>query len=268
MRALLVAASVALLAGRSAAAADCLTPLHETGGWACHADLSNGEKAEFCLEHTHTFGDEQATRFFKLSSTGLYVSTCTCGAKGRSPGVAFGTDKSLLCFDPESDTLTSAKVSRRKITGQTFFGTSDVRSTFSCRPDPTCDVPPVLERDLPAVHGSVTLPQPPGGTRTVVAAVGRVDVAYLGCTGFASEAPTLTVDVQPTVAGQVVYWIDYTTTTTNGADVLVITPSGAVHCNDGGVAAPLEPGAHDVWITSEVAGETVDAELVGVYDQD
>jgi hypothetical protein len=268
MRMLLAAAALAVATVRAAAAADCLAPLHAEAGWACHADLSNGESADFCLEHTHTFGNHPATRFFKLNSTGLHVSTCTCGAKGKAPGADFGADKSMLCFDAKSDTLTSAKVSRRKITGQTFFGTSDVRSAFSCRPDPTCDVPPVVEPQLPALHGSVSLPQPPGGMRTVVAATGRVDVGYLGCTGFASEAPTLTVDVTPTVAGQVVYWIDYTTETTNGADVLVITPSGAVHCNDGGVAVPLEPGPHPVWVTSEVAGETVDAELVGVYDQD
>ena len=138
MRPLLAATAIALLALRAASAADCLAPLHETAGWACHADLSNGESADFCLEHTHTLGADPATRFFKLISTGLYVSTCTCGAKIRSPGVVFGADKSMLCMDPKSDTLTSAKVSRRKIAGQTFYGTSDVRSTFTCAPDSVC----------------------------------------------------------------------------------------------------------------------------------
>lgn len=268
MRALLVAAAVALAAVRGAAAADCLTPLHSHGGWRCRAHLSNGQKADFCLEHTNTFGEDPATRSFKLHSTGLHLSTCTCGPKGRSPGVDFGAAKSLLCYDPESDTLTSGTVSRRKIAGQTFAGSDDVRSTFSCRPDPTCDVPPVVEPDLPAAHGSVVLTLPPAATRTPVAGGGRIDVDYLGgaCEGFASEEPTLTVDVQPSVAGQIVFFLERVTPAT-GAGLLVVTPSGEARCNDGSVAVPLEAGPHDVWITSDVAGASVEAELVAIYDQ-
>jgi hypothetical protein len=267
MRTLLVATSLALLAARSTAAVDCLAPLQATG-WACHADLSTGETADFCLEHTNTFGAEPAARTFKINSTGLHLSSCICGAKGKSPGVEFGADKSMLCFDPQADTVTTARVSGKKIAGQSFLGSADVRSLFSCRPDPSCDVPSVVEPDLPAVFGAFTLALPSSSSvRKAVAAVGRVDVSYLsGCTGFASEAPTLTVDVQPTEQGQVVYWYDYTTPTTNAAGIVVRTPSGAVYCGDSGAAVPLEAGPHDVWLTSDVAGDTVNAELVAVYD--
>jgi hypothetical protein len=267
MRALLVATTVACFAVRATAAADCLTSLHTTG-WACHAELSNGQSADFCLEHTNTFGNDPATRFFKVLTTGLQVSTCTCGAKGKSPGAAFGADKSLLCWDPDSDTVTSATVARRKITGQTFVGSLDVRSAFSCRPDPTCDLPPIVEPDLPAVHGAVGLPQPPGGLRTAVAAQGRIDVGYLsGCTGFASEAPTLAVDVQPTVPGQSAFWFDRAPTSPYHAGVVVLAPSGVTYCNDATVSAPIQAGRHFVWVTTKAAGDTVSGELVGVYDQ-
>jgi hypothetical protein len=266
MRTLLVAISVALIAVRPAAAVDCLAPLQATG-WACHADLSTGETADFCLEHTNTFGADPAERTFKINSTGLHLSSCICGAKGKSPGVLFGADKSILCFDPQSDTVTTGRVSGKKIAGQTFVGSADVRSLFSCRPDPSCDVPPVVEPDLPAVFGTASVALPAGGARVEVAAVGRIDVGYLGgCVGFASEAPTLTVDVTPSEPGQIVFFYEYTTTTTNAAGIVVRTPSGAVHCSDSGVAVPLEAGPHDVWLTSDVAGDTVNAELVGVYD--
>jgi hypothetical protein len=268
MRALFVAASVALLAVRATAAADCLAPLHTTGGWACHADLSNGESADFCVSHANTFGDDPAARFFKLNSTGLHVSTCSCGTTGKSPGATFRTDKALLCYDPASDTVTSGRVSSRKIAGQTFVGSADLRSTFSCHPDPTCTVQPFVDADLPAEEAAVALPQPPGESRTAVAAVGRIDVGYLnGCSGFASEAPTVTYDVQPTVAGQLVFWFDYVTTNHNAAGILVVTPSGAAHCAESQAAVPLEAGQYAVWIRSNVSGDTVDAELVGVYDE-
>jgi hypothetical protein len=269
MRALLLATSIALLAVRAAAAADCLAPLHTTGGWACHADLSNGESADFCLAHTNTFGDDPAARFFKINSTGRHVSTCSCGTKGKSPGAEFRAGKSLLCFDEASGTVTSGRVSSRKIAGQTFDGSADLRSAFSCRPDPTCTVEPFVDVDLPAEHGAVALPQPPAGSRIAVTAGGRVDVGYLGgaCTGFASEAPTLTYDVEPTVPGQVVFWADEPDTEDAAAGVLVVAPSGVAYCNDATVSAPLQAGRYAVWILGKVAGDTVDAELVGAYDQ-
>jgi hypothetical protein len=265
VRALIVFTSIALLAARAAGAGDCLAPLAANPGWACHADLSNGQAVDFCLQHTHTLGDDPASRFFKMKSAGPYSTSCTCKAKGKSPGAAFGTDKSYLCLDRATDTVVSGKISNRKIAGQTFNVSAGLRSTFVCAPDPICTVQPIVDHDLPATQGAVDLPPPPGQSRANVVAAGSIDVGYLGggCSGYATEAPTFTYDVEPTVPGSILFFFSYAGNNAEG--LLVMTPSGEARCATKELGLPLESGTYAVWMRSRIPGDTVEVELVGTY---
>ena len=267
VRALLVAAGVALVAAGAHAAGDCLEPLSENAGWSCHAELSDGGAVDFCLEHSHTFGDDPVSRFFKLNSTGPHASSCSCRARGKSPGAAFGEDKTYLCLDRGSDTVASGKISKRRIAGQIFNVGANLRSTFSCEPEPACDVQAVLDPDLPAESGGVELPPPPGQVRVNVTAAGGIDTGYLpGCSGYASEAPTFTFDVEAAGPGPLLFFFSYLTMKNNAAGILVMTPSGEAHCSaTRSVSLVPESGSYGVWIPSTVREDPVQAELVGTY---
>ena len=99
----------ALAASSAHAAGDCLDPLRENAGWRCHADVPGGQAVDYCLEHTNAFGADPASRFFKLIATGPYPGSCSCRAKGKLPGAAFGEDSSFLCLHRDTDAVVSGK---------------------------------------------------------------------------------------------------------------------------------------------------------------
>jgi len=258
--ALLVMAIVVSTAAH--AASDCFEPLRANAGWRCHADLPGGQVVDYCLERTNAFGTDPASRFFKLIATGPYPSSCSCSAKGKPPGAAFGEDKSFLCLYPDTDAVVSGKIAKRRMTGQTFSAAYNLRTVFGCQPDPACDVPPVLDPDLPATGGFAAI-EPNDPVLIQVTAGGPVDVAYLpGCGGYASEAPNAVYHVEPSVAGEIEIAVP-------GSDVrpdslLVITPSGAVHCVDYYTYLPLEQGAYRAWVVLPTPG-TAAAAIQGAY---
>jgi hypothetical protein len=108
--------------------------------WACTAELSSGATVDYCLNLTGGAG-AGPTRTFDMVTTGPYPRTCTCGAKGKALHARYGEGASYLCFDALTDTAESGKISKKKITGQTFNVSDNVRSTFTCKADPTCLVP-------------------------------------------------------------------------------------------------------------------------------
>jgi hypothetical protein len=254
-----------LLATAAHAADDCFEPLREKTGWRCHADLPGGQAVDYCLEHTNAFGVDPASRFFKLIATGPYPSSCSCRAKGKLPGAAFGEDKSYLCLYRDTDAVVSGKITKNRMAGQTFSAAYNLRTVFSCEPDPVCDVPPVLDPDLPALYGFVDV-LPNEGVFVPVEAGGVVDVAYLpGCGGYTSEAPNAAFHVEPGPPGELEIAIP-------GSDVrsdtlLVVTPSGAVHCADYYKYLPLERGAYRAWVVLPTPGSLATA-IHGAYRLD
>ena len=125
---------------RESAAGDCLGLLEANGQWACTAELSSGAIVDYCLNLTGSAGAGPA-RTFDMVTTGPYPRTSTCGARGKAPGAQYGEGASYLCFDALTDTAESGKVSKKKITGQTYNVSDNVRSTFTCKADPSCLVP-------------------------------------------------------------------------------------------------------------------------------
>jgi hypothetical protein len=152
---------------------------------------------DYCGELTHVFGAGVASRYFKTTSTGPYLATCTCQAKGKR---GFGRDVSYLCTDRDTGTVIAAKVARKEVSGQTFNVSADVQSSFVCVPTPSCDVRDVIDAELEPENGTTALA--PGDTISLdVEAGGSVDLGYIGaCGGYASEAPTLAYDVPPSPA--------------------------------------------------------------------
>ena len=124
---------------RASAAADCLDPLVNPE-WACTAELSSGETVDYCVNLKTTSGSGPS-RTFDMVTTGPYPRTCTCGARGRVPGARYGEDKTYLCFDATTDTVESGKIAKKKITGETYNVSQNVRGKFKCRVDPACVVP-------------------------------------------------------------------------------------------------------------------------------
>jgi hypothetical protein len=262
VKALLVVAALALFPSASQAASDCFEPLRENTGWRCHADVPGGPPVDYCLERTHAFGNEPAERTFKIVASGPYLATCSCNAKGTSPGAAFGEDKGFICLYRDTDGVMTGKITKRRIAGQTFTPLYGIRSVFSCEPDPACDVPAVLDPDLPGKSGFVELL--PGETVNLpVTAGGPVDVAYQpGCGGYTSEAPNMVYHVDPIEPGEIEVSVP-------GGDVrpeslLVMTPAGAVHCVDYYVYLPLEAGAYRAWVVLPTPG-TLSTNLQGAY---
>jgi hypothetical protein len=258
-----LAIAVLLLAASAAPAADdCFEPLRENVGWRCHADVAEGPPVDYCLERTSVFGADSAERTFKMIATGPYPSSCSCNAKGKAPGAAFGEDKGFLCLYRDTGGVMSGKITKRRIAGQTFTPAYGIRSVFQCEPDPACDVPAVLDPDLPGQSGFVDL-LPDEVVNLPVTAGGPVDVAYQpGCGGYTSEAPNVVYHVQPSDPGEIEIAVP-------GSDVrpdslLVVTPSGAVHCVDYYVYLPLEAGAYRAWVVLPTPG-TTSVNLQGAY---
>jgi hypothetical protein len=136
----LLAACLAALAAAPGRAADCYAPLLENDRWSCTVELSTGGEAAYCLNVTGTAG-EGAARTFDMVTTGPYPRTCTCGAKGKGPRARFNTASSYLCLDAGTDTAEIGTITRKKLAGQIYNVSADVRGTFSCVPDPACVVP-------------------------------------------------------------------------------------------------------------------------------
>src|SRR5512134_2698649 len=180
----LALAVAAFVAAASHAASDCFEPLRSNAGWRCHADVPGGPAVDYCLDRTNAFGDDPASRFFKLIATGPYPSSCSCRAKGTLPGAAFGEDRSYLCLYRDTDAVVSGKITKRRMTGQTFSAAYNLRTVFSCEPDPACDVQRVVDGDLTAESGALDLVVNRSEQIEVVAA-GDVGLGYLaGCGGY------------------------------------------------------------------------------------
>jgi hypothetical protein len=265
VKTLMLLAMATFLAASAHAASDCFEPLRANAGWRCHADVPGGQAVDYCLEHTNAFGADPASRFFKLIATGPYPGSCSCRAKGKLPGAAFGEDSSFLCLHRDTDAVVSGRITKRRMTGQTFSAAYNLRTVFRCEPDPACDVQPVLDPDLPATGGFADV-LPNEVIPIPVSAGGSVDVGYLaGCGGYTSEAPNAVFHVEPGPAGEIEIAVP-------GSDVrpdslLVIAPSGAVHCVDYYTYLPLERGAYRAWVVLPAPGALSTA-IQGAYRVD
>lgn len=258
------AALVALLPGAASAAGDCLAPVQQQPKWSCRAELSNGQSVEYCLEHTHVFGAEPGSRFYHTTATGLYRSSCTCQAAGSGTG-RFGEDAAYLCLDRGTDTVIRGKASKAKLSGETFNVSANVRSTFVCEPDPGCDVPTVVDADLPAEHGQLTLFAGPQVTFPFAGAGGDASISYLpGCNGYASAAPTIVVDLDsPTPDDRLEAYFTSSSPEPDAEGVLVMGPSGQASCADDSYVAhvPVQRGRVGVWVVTKSPSARVNGEL-------
>jgi hypothetical protein len=246
-------------------ASDCFEPLRANAGWSCRADLPDGQVVDYCLERTNVFGADPGSRHFRLNATGPYPSSCSCGAKGQLPGAAFGEDTTYLCLYRDTDAVVSGKITKRRISGQTFSAAYNLRTTFSCEPDPACDVTRVVDADLRAESGSLPL----AATRQVkvdVIAGGDVALGYLpGCGGYASEAPTFVYRVGSSTPGSLEFEFSNAMGETDQAGILVVTPFGEAHCADREVVLPAEPGSYSVWVRAQTPGAPVEGSVDGFY---
>jgi hypothetical protein len=136
----IVALALAGFAAEAGRAADCFAPLAENDKWACTVELSTGALVPYCLNLTGTSG-EGAERTFDMVSSGPYPRVCTCGAKGKGARARYNAANSYLCFDASTDTAESGTITRKKLVGQIYNVSVNVRGTFSCTPDPACVVP-------------------------------------------------------------------------------------------------------------------------------
>jgi hypothetical protein len=244
---------------------DCLEPLRENAGWRCRADVPGGPPVDYCLEHTNAFGTDAADRTFKLIASGPYPSICSCNAKGKQPGAAFGEDKGFLCLYRDTDGVMSGKITKRRIAGQTFTPLYGIRSVFSCEPDPACDVQPVVDPDLTPESGAVDLGADDQES-VEVSATGAIALGYLpGCGGYASEAPTFAFRIAAAPSGIVRLQFAKVMGETDGAGILVVTPSGAAHCADNTVQLPAaEGGSYAVWVRAKTPGAPVQGYVGGL----
>jgi hypothetical protein len=263
---LVLAVSLAALAAAgSHAVSDCFEPLRDNAGWRCHADVPGGQAVDYCLEHTNAFGADPASRFFKLIATGPYPGSCSCRAKGKLPGAAFGEDSSFLCLYRDTDAVVSGKITKRKMTGQTFSAAYNLRTVFRCAPDPACDVPPVVDADLTPESGALGL-APNQSDQIEVVAAGRVALGYLsGCGGYTNEAPTFVFRVSGSPSGFVRFGFAKTMDEADQAGILVMTPFGGAHCAENTVQLPPEAGSYAVWVRARTPGAPVGGYLSGLH---
>ena len=259
-------ALAALAAAAGHAASDCFEPLRANTGWRCRADVPGAQPVDYCLEHTNAFGADPASRFFKLIATGPYPSHCSCSAKGKPPGAAFGEDRSYLCLYRDTDAVVSGKITKRRMTGQTFSAAYNLRTVFSCQPDPACDVPPVVDPDLTAESGALDLAANRSENVEVVAA-GGVPLGYLpGCGGYTSEAPTFVFRVSASASGSVRFRFSQAMDETDQAGILVVTPFGGAHCAEHTVELPpTAAGSYAVWVRAKTPGAPVQGYVEGYH---
>jgi hypothetical protein len=261
----LALALAALAAAAGHAASDCFEPLRANAGWRCHADVPGGQAVDYCLQHTNAFGVDPASSFFKLIATGPYPASCSCRAKGKLPGAAFGEDSSFLCLYRDTDAVVSGKITKRRMTGQTFSALYNLRTSFRCEPDPACDVPPVVDPDLTAESGSLDLVVN-RSEQTEVEAAGDVALGYLpGCGGYTSEAPTFVYRVSGSPSGSVRFHFYKTMEETDQAGLLVMTPFGEAHCADNTVELPPQAGSYAVWVRASTPGAPVGGYVSGLH---
>ncbi len=138
---LAVLAVFAVLAAPGASAADCYAPLAAEERWACSVELSTGQVIDYCLEATGETGSGVG-RTFGMVTTGPYPRVCTCGAQGKGESARYNAASTYLCFDESTDTAEAGKITGRKLTGQIYNVSINIRGRFSCRPDPACAVLP------------------------------------------------------------------------------------------------------------------------------
>lgn len=137
----LVSLLLTALTAPRANAADCFAPLAAEPRWACSVELSTGQVIDYCLEATGETGSG-VERTFGMVTTGPYPRVCTCGAQGKSGSARYNEAPTYLCFDESTDTAEAGKISGRKLTGQIYNVSINIRGRFSCKPDPACAVLP------------------------------------------------------------------------------------------------------------------------------
>jgi hypothetical protein len=260
-----ILAVVALAGAAGHAASDCFEPLRANAGWRCRADVPGSQAVDYCLDRTNAFGVDPASRFFKLIATGPYPSSCSCRAKGRLPGAAFGEDKTYLCLYRDTDAVVSGKITKSRMSGQTFSAAYNLRTVFSCEPDPACDVQPVVDADLTPESGALDLVANQRENIDTLAS-GDVAIGYLpGCGGYASEAPTYVFRVSPSSPGSVRFIFSKTMDETDQAGILVVTPFGAAHCAENRVELSSEPGSYAVWVRARTPATPVEGYVDAVH---
>jgi hypothetical protein len=157
----------------------------------------------------------------------------------------------------------SGKITKRRMAGQTFSAAYATRTVFSCEPDPACDVPPVVDADLPAESGTLDLVVNGGDDDVEVIASGDVALGYLaGCGGYASEAPTFVYRASSS-SGSVRFQFQRSIDETDSAGILVVTPSGAAHCAANTVELTPETGSYAVWVRALTPGAPVEGYVYG-----
>jgi hypothetical protein len=132
-----LAALAALLVGAvpsASFAASCETALKPY--YSCTATFDSGDTATYCLTgYTDLPGDGQ----FALYEGGGSSFYCTCEAKGKAPGVRFGTSsRDFFCA---SDSIAVAgKMSPTRITAQGYSVDlyPGLRSSFTCQAVAAC----------------------------------------------------------------------------------------------------------------------------------
>jgi hypothetical protein len=266
-----LAAAIVLFARAARAAdGDCLEVLEARSHWSCHAQLSNGQGADYCLAFTHAFGNDAGSRIFRMATTGPFPRTCTCRAKSGARALAFGADSDYLCLDRATGTVETGRVSKRRIAGETFNASAGVRSTFGCVPDPPCPVQAVIDPDLPPVDGRDGLGA--GGTLSEgpLAPGGPVAVGYLGCEGFASEAPTFVFDLESGAAGSLS--LGFFPDVVARSSIVAVSPFGEIRCIavNSPLAAtvrfdPAPSGRYSVWVAVQAPGASVEGALSAVH---
>ena len=131
--------ALAALAAERARGADCFAPLAANDKWACTVELSTGALVPYCLNVTSSSG-EGADRSFEMVTSGPYPRTCTCGAKGKGPNARYNAGSSYLCLDESTDTAESGTITKKRIVGQIYNVSVNVRGTFTCEADAACVV--------------------------------------------------------------------------------------------------------------------------------
>jgi hypothetical protein len=138
----LLGAMLAALCAGEARAADCFSSLAANAKWSCTAQLSTGEPVTYCLNLLVGKGSGPSASRFDMVASGPYPRTCSCGAKGKLPSPLFDVGSSYLCVDEGTGTAEIGKIARRKIVGETYNASVNVRSTFKCKVDDACVVLP------------------------------------------------------------------------------------------------------------------------------
>lgn len=144
-----------------------------------------------------------------------------------------------------------------------------MRSTFTCRPDRGCDVPPVVDPDLPGELGFLRLPENRPVRYSVRDVGGAVDVGYIGgCQGYTSEAPSFVFEVDGVVAQGLSGFVDVSTLEENARGVLLMGPSGAAQCAPlegenriGTAVVPARRGRVGLWFLTNAPEARVDGDF-------